>query len=485
MKKFISIMALILIMTFMFSAFAIGAYAQESDIKLKVSAYELYGDKVEISSHTDMEEGWYEAMKLAGDSELMNEKGYIYVVVDLLDDWIAKDGKFSDNAEYSSAYYQGALYIPSRALVMLNLNGHTIDRDLDDYKYNGEVICVGERANFILNGGSHQYDSTIGTITGGFSCNGAGGIHIHDNARVTLNYVSVSGNRTEDDNGAGIALYNGAQLMVEGGEISNNHTYGSTGAFISGIFGFTKYINYGAGVYVKDANAIFSNVIFTGNKGFYGDEDEAVDGDVIAARGSNVTMSGCKVFNNSIRNEKNELYSNVFYIEKSKFNVNNCDIYDNGSKLCYLFRVDNSTLEIKSSKIHGNGTDYVICAGESEINMYKSEIYDNDGGALLVLDDDTTGEIYTSTFNNNSKKLTTKDTFTFTYKLDDFYFSTCDFGNSTFKNKNYAQFETARAASIISEGSVTMFTSIAALAVAITALVIVIVNNKRNSKKPQ
>lgn len=486
MKKSIKILVFILVLSVMIGIGVLGAHAEEGDdVKLKISAYVLDGSKIDISSHTELDEGWNAAMALASDKVKIDENEYIYIVVDILSDWTAEDGSFTNEDKYSAGFYNGALYVPAKAHVMINLNGHTLDRDLDDYKYNGEVLCIDRRANVILNGGADQFDGTTGKITGGFSCNGAGGIHIHDNARVSLNNISVSGNNTEDDNGAGIALYNGAYLLVSGGEISNNTTYGSTGAFIAGIFGLTTYRNYGAGVYIKDATAEFVGVTFTQNKGGYGDEDEAVDGDVIAARNSDVKMYNCDVFENSIRNENNDLFSNVFYIIDSKFSINNCDIYNNGSKLCYLFNVEDSTLTIDSSKIYGNGTDYVIIANDTEIEMHVNNIYDNEGGVMLINDEDCVGEIYNTSFNNNNTKINGKGKFAFDFskKLDDFYFGQCDFGNSTFDNKDYAQYSSSNTASIFSGGSLTIIISIAALAVALASLFVAFIIYKRSNGK--
>lgn len=480
MKKLISLVLALIFISTLFTFTTVGVSAENDDIKIRVSVINLNQDVTEIGSYTSLKDGWVAAITLAKDKDKLKENDNIFVIVDFYADWIAKDGDFSGQG---TGFYDGALYIPEWANVIINLNGHKLDRNLDDYKYNGEVLCVDHHANVIVNGGSDQSDPTIGTITGGFSCNGGGGIHIHDNGHVLLNYVSVSGNRTEDDDGAGIALYNDATLAVNGGEISNNTTRISTGALVASFFGLTNEVNYGAGVYVKDASAVFNNVTFTGNMGKNGDDYETVDGDVIAARNSTVTMSRCKIYENSIRDKENTRHSNVFYLHDSNLIIDNCDIYSNASSNCYLFNAITSTLEIKSSRLYNNGALYLFRLDTSTLKMYKSDIHNNEGGIIITIEK-CAGEIYTSKFTNNKTgNYSNVYDFRFRDRLENFVFAECEFGDSTYLNKEYAQFTTPTTASIFSgSGSLSMIISMVSLAVAIAAIALVWSNTKKKKK---
>lgn len=484
MKKLYGILLSLLLIATVLISTSIGVNAEEGDIKIKVSVIDLELEVTEIGSYTSLKEGWVKAIEMVEDKDTMLENNQIFVIVDFYSDWVAKDGDFSDSG---TGFYDGALYIPEWANVIINLNGHTLDRNLDEYRYNGEVLCVDHHANLIVNGGSSKTDPTIGTITGGFSCNGGGGIHIHDNGHVELNNISVSGNCTEDDDGAGIALYNDATLMVNGGEISNNTTYASTGAAVAAFFGFTNNVNYGAGVYIKDASATFNNVTFTRNMGMEGGDPKNINGDVIAARNSTVSVYNCKIYENSILDEKNPYISHIFFFEDSDIIIDNSDIYSNGSNSCILFHNLSSTLEVNSCRIFSNGADYIFNLLEGTLKMYKSEIYDNQGGVIHAHSDECIGEIYATTFRNNNTAQR-KDIYDFRFdkKYDNFKFDVCEFGEATYKNKDYAQFYTsdtrARAASIFSSGSLSTVISIISLAVAIAAITTVLINDKQKKK---
>ncbi len=121
----------------------------------------------------------------------------------------------------------------------VNMNGHTIDRGRSSSTSDGEVIWVGENATLTLKGS--------GTVTGGWSTNGAGGIHMKKNAKVTLDGVTVSGNRAErswgsDGYGGGVMMAGtGGQLVMKNGAaIQNNRAA------------------YGGGVYIDKENCTIS-----------------------------------------------------------------------------------------------------------------------------------------------------------------------------------------------------------------------------------
>ena len=135
---------------------------------------------------------------------------YDRIVVVLYTDWNAVNGEFCN---FGEGFDYDAIFFPANVRVTLNMNGHKINRGMTTWEYNGEVMCVNNNADVIINDG---------TITGGWSSNGAGGIHIHDGAKVTLNNVNVVGNKADDDDGAGIAVYDGATLIMNGGSLKNN-----------------------------------------------------------------------------------------------------------------------------------------------------------------------------------------------------------------------------------------------------------------------
>jgi hypothetical protein len=107
----------------------------------------------------------------------------------------------------------------------------------------------------------------MGTITGGFSCNGAGGIHINDDARVTLNNVCLIGNTVEDDKGSAIAIYDDAELTMNGGCMSNNSF--AKVENVSQMLCYSAHVN-------GDYSFAFTECTFNNNKGPW--SDYAFDG---------------------------------------------------------------------------------------------------------------------------------------------------------------------------------------------------------------
>ena len=141
--------------------------------------------------------------------------------VKLLADWTAdENGYFSSvssdgfhNGAGTAGGYTGSIRIPSGKTIALNLNGHTIDRNLKSSKANGYAIVV--------NGTLTLQDSVgTGTITGGYDSE-VGGVSVYGGT-FTMEGGSISGNH-----GAGVyVLRSGSNFTMKGGKIQNNDKYG-------------------------------------------------------------------------------------------------------------------------------------------------------------------------------------------------------------------------------------------------------------------
>ena len=94
-------------------------------------------------------------MEKAVDYEYLQDRDYDRIVVDLHADWKANaKGEFGDSE--GEGFECSTICIPAKARVMLNMNGHTIDRGLGDRnQFDGEVICIDEKADVIINGGKY------------------------------------------------------------------------------------------------------------------------------------------------------------------------------------------------------------------------------------------------------------------------------------------------------------------------------------------
>lgn len=124
--------------------------------------------------------------------------------------------------------------------VTLDLNGHTLSRNLSAATLNGEVIYISyqDAALTVMNG----------TISGGWASNGtaAGGIYVADGA-VTLNNVVITGCKAND----GGAIKNEA-----GGTVT------MTGCTLTG----NESVDHGGGGIVNYGTVTLTDVTITGNK---------------------------------------------------------------------------------------------------------------------------------------------------------------------------------------------------------------------------
>ena len=435
MKKFFTILLMICLMVSVLSIASITAFAADAPADepaagtvLRISALKKDGTPAVIKDYDNFKDGWNAAIKLAENEDEMRNKSYDRVVVDLYADWTAKSGSFGSGDGFDS----GIIQFPTNTRVTLNLNGHTIDRDLSDWKWSGEVIYVDEKANVIINNG---------TITGGWSGGGAGGIHIDDGAQVELNDVNIKDNTSDDDDGGGIAIYDNATLIVNGGSFENNKL---DGGGTEG--GYSSY--YGGAVYVNDSTAVFNGVTFKNNYTVQYD----CFGAAIYAAGSNITISEC-TFDGNGRNkgsEKNSAPMSTIHADDSSITVQGSTFVGNGDKYysqskggySAVFLLEDSTLIMKKGEANnsfsGNAAHFLFNdTDDSTICVSDTDFVDN-ASAVLYGDNQTSADSY---FKNCTFKNNKNDKFVSFYDVNTtLIFFDCDMGDSTFGDKSYLQF---------------------------------------------
>ena len=132
--------------------------------------------------------------------------------------------------------------------VTIDLNGHTINRNLSSHKRNGHVIEVLAGANLtITNTGTDK----IGMITGGYAGNG-GGIYVNKNAKLILLKGTIEKNNARDD-GGGIYVENGGTLIFDGGSVCGNNA-GEDGGGIC-VCGTLETSEYATGGFIDSNSA--------------------------------------------------------------------------------------------------------------------------------------------------------------------------------------------------------------------------------------
>ena len=453
MKKIFAIMMIICLLIAAFCINAFAADAPASDVVLRVSALKKDGSTVLINDYTDFAQGWTAAMEIADNPELMKNNDYSRVVVDLYADWNAENGIFGTEGK---GFRWDTICFEEEVRMTVNLNGNTINRGLTDWEYNGEVIYIDEDADVIINDG---------TITGGFSCNGAGGIHIKDDANVVLNNVNIVGNTVEDDDGAGIAVYDGATLTMNGGKISNNKM---TNSF------WSHY--YGGGVYVEDASASFYNVEFSYNANLH--EKCSGDGIAIAMIDSSVVIDNCTFSYNGNKNPTTGIgeCSSIVYARKSDLTIRNSNFLENGydGEVDYmeaLIDYYQSAVTLDGCNFKNNKQTYILyCGDDSILNVSNSDFTGNQSLVFCCVDHSestftdckfdrgTPGDGYSSTFYN-------------CYYKRSLHLINCESREATFYRKNNVDFQGGLfSASIFSEGSLTMVISFAALVASVASI---------------
>lgn len=480
MKKIFAIVLAISMMTTLICMSGIGAQAASGDV-FRISGQRRDGSLVEVKSTASFADGWNYAIEKAIDHDWMSDNGYVRIVADLLADWNAVDGEFGSG----DGFKWDTIYIEEEAIITLNLNGHTINRGLTDWEHNGEVISVDDEADVIINGGKNAEDTQTGTITGGFSCNGGGGIHVEEDVKITLNNVNIDDNAVEDDLGAAIHILDGSTLIMNGGSIANNRLQSGS---------LTIAPDTDGTVYIEDADATFNKVTFSGNIC----EDQRYQGMAIFATGdSDVTLNECTVekYGYFVDGKDNLRPNSLFYCEEEKvqLTLNKCTISDNSSNHGIIS--DNVVVNecIFTENIVYYGFFYLDHTSSKNIKINNSVFADNITRIIDTLDTDgeEKSKIYVTgcTFNYNG----TQDDYTI--KGDsrvDMKFVDCEFDDRTvFKGKEHITFVDTNAAngaedkkdsgigSVIGEGSLTTIVAFLALFISLAAVSAIAVSNKK------
>ena len=468
MKKIFAMLTIICLLVSALSITVFAAEAPASGVVLRVSALKKDGTAVAIENgdFKDFEEGWEAAINYA------KAHDYDRIIVDFYADWNANaEGEFGDS--YGNGFQFSTIYVPDDVRITLNLNGHTINRNLKEYEYDGEVIYIDEDSDVIINNG---------TITGGWSCNGAGGIHIHD-ADVTLNNVNVIGNKVDDDDGAGIALYDEAVLTMNGGCVSHNLSYNAV---------------RGGGVYVHKSSAFFTDVSFRDNQGNH----RSTHGVAVYVDKGTLVMSGCDIVGNGLTKASTGEACSVAYsivdisngsevaLKETTFSENGCGeetaVDLNTLKYTTVINSVASYLTMEKCSLKANNQVYLIQSEATVLNVFDSDFTENNsfafyGNCARGFNSSFTG----CKFSYNEPMLSLKDTFYFNTSDAGLNFVDCLFGNATFNNKSAAKFVDTdtqnRAGSIFGDGTLTMIVAILALIISGISICTTVVYNKKKA----
>jgi len=162
----------------------------------------------------------------------------------------------------------GYLYIEPESNVVIDLNGHTINRNLETGAYSGHVIVNDGTLTIKNTGGGAE-----GKITGGYNIGSGGGI------------------------------YNKGDLTIEGGTITGNKARFRDNN--------VQQVGHGGGIMVESGTLHIKGGVITGNKSGLNDNRGGQGGGIYINSGAALTIEGAPQITGNIRNSdsnKNNLY---------------------------------------------------------------------------------------------------------------------------------------------------------------------------------
>lgn len=412
------------------SAYAADVLIAEWSIEGNSTVHRIYASGTSNSAALSaFESGWNSAMEAAdaNHQKMMTFKLYR--------DWIG-DGDLATYYFSSGAGFNWwAIYIQDGAKVTLDLNGYMINRNRDSSPANGngEVIYVDDGATLIITDSNplsvHKgsinseglwrpaSDGAVniygGIITGGYSRNGAGGIHVKANAKVVLSGGAVVGNKSDENIGGGggvelesdgslLQMYDGASILYnvagdnDGGGVE---IYNGSFEMYGGLIAYNRANDYGGGVdtYEDDNTAfVMTGGVICNNKATYGggvyiDSSVLIDGGQITD--NEATLDGGGIYFNDddgpiiksaeVRNNTADRNGGGIYVNTDGVEVHNVSISGNSAQNGGGIYAENDDFMLSACNISGNtaedyGGGVYLCGEDSAIA--EVAMIDNDAG---------------------------------------------------------------------------------------------------------
>ena len=209
------------------------------------------------------------------------------------------------DADITTPSEGGRLDINNGITVTLDLNGHTLTRNMTAVHPGGQAIIVNEGGKLTI-----MDSSTGGTITGGWA-NGGGGIYVREGGELTIKGGIITGNKAVKDAdgnwGYGGGVENHGTVTISGGTITGNtaEQYGGgihnegTLTITGGSIADNTSGTYGGGIYSNSTVAI-NGATISGNTAQLG-------GGAICTEGT-LTLDGVTITGNSSDNYGGGIY---------------------------------------------------------------------------------------------------------------------------------------------------------------------------------
>ena len=303
---------------------------------------------------------------------------------------------------------KGMMEVAPGADIVLDLNGHCINRGLTEPEDDGEVIFVDKKGTLMIkdsNPKSTGFDGVKGgVITGGCGNDTAGGIQIEEGGNVTMKGGTIYNCVTNEDGGAvkiigDIDEREKTSFIMTGGTISSCHTLDSADSCYGGaifargatldIRNATFKYNYceddGGAIAIEKCRVMLDKTVFSENKA-------TNDGGAVCVRytksstGTNFTARDCKFVANHATDSGGALYIGDNADGKIATMINRCEFRENDSdKEGGAVSVCDDAVAFSEVEITGN------YAKENGGGVYVDERYDLALKGKIVIKDNSCG----------------------------------------------------------------------------------------------
>lgn len=298
-------------------------------------------------------------------------------------------------AEYTAAAGSSCLSVTRGNYITLDLNGHTIDRELTETTATSDGYVIKVLGNLIINDSS---GNNSGKITGGYNSGDySGGIYVVGGT-LTLNGGSITGNTvTGTYGGGGVYVFNDGTFEMNGGVISYNTAtqsqYGGGG------------VNAGSGSFTMNGGTISNNTAYYG-------------GGIRAGAFTNLLkITGGTITNNTATSHGGGVYvfSGTIYLSgsaqitgnvKSDGTANN--VYLESGKVITLTDIFTGSVGLTTYTKPTVGSDVMVTSGYSNYGTGGTFTSDNDSYVIIKSNNELALHVhsYTSTIGGETKTYT-------------------------------------------------------------------------------
>ena len=276
--------------------------------------------------------------------------------------------------------------------VVVDLNGHTIDRGMPDR--GGNVIKIDWNGSLTIKDSSPDKS---GKITGGFTRSPGGGVYVGQGCTFIMDGGSIYGNGTmENDNcqGGGVYVGQGATFIMNDGSIINNSTYGDSeqkgpggGVYVGQGATFTMNGGFITENWSQGSNTCQGGGVYVEQEGTFTMNGGTINENISTGNGSGVYVADNSTFsfnnNAQVINNLRQFDDNDYWAEKTE------NIYLAANAMIHITeplngaRAGVTMMEEKgvfTQGLKGNGNASAFTSDTSEYRV----VLNDDGEALLT-----------------------------------------------------------------------------------------------------